>query len=324
MRGAETISTEADVVAAVDDGPAQVRVEPRERARRRLDLPPVDDEARRPVEEDEDLLLVAVALVVLGDPLARRDLDEVHAERGQPERAPREQPVAGALEVLAAADRDAVQIHGREPTSPAAGLEQQEPGAREVREDVGADLHARVRADLAAQALGELLDLLVVERADQQLAAAQLDRAVLGLQPSGERLELGVVLGLDEHEVLRALLVGARVLDDLAVLGVEPRVALLVPDGDADVGGQPVGLDELAQHALGFARRRLGGRVDVQARTVARHDHAAAEPLARLVVEVVGTQALAERVAVALVVEVDLDAPLVRGKLRHPAHLDAS
>ena len=163
--------------------------------------------------------------------------------------------------------------------------------------------------------------LLVVERADQQLAAAQLDRPSLRPQPPGERLELGLILGLDEHEVLRALLVGARVLDDLAAGGVEPRVALLVPARDAHVGGQPVGLEQLAHDALGLARRRLGRGVDVEPRAVARHDRAAPEPLARLVVEVVRAQPLAERVAVLLVVEVDLDAPFLIGKRGHEGRL---
>ena len=200
-------------------------------------------------------------------------------------------------------------------------LEQQEPGARQVGEDVGAGLHAGIRPYLAAKAPGQLLDLLVVERADQQLAAAQLDRPSLSPQSSGQRLELGLVLGLDEHEVLRPLLVGARVLDHLASLGVEPRVALLVPDRDADVGGQPLGLDELADDALGLARRRLGLGVDVEPRAVARDDRAASEPLARLVVEVVRVQPLAERVAVRLVVEVDLDAPFLIGKRGHEGRL---
>ena len=77
----------------------------------RLDLAPVDDQARRALEHEEDLLLVAVGLVVLGDPLAGRDLDQVHAERLEPERAADEQPVAGALEILAAADGDALEVH---------------------------------------------------------------------------------------------------------------------------------------------------------------------------------------------------------------------
>ena len=53
-------------------------------------------------------------------------------------------------------------------------------------------------------------------------------------------------------------------------------------------------------------------------RAVARDDHAAAEALARVVVEVVRAQALAEGIAVALVVEVDLDAPLRVWKGAHP------
>ena len=118
-------------------------------------------------------------------------------------------------------------------------------------EDVGPGLHMGVR-QLAAQPLGQGLHVLVVGDADEQLPAPHLDRAA---QPAGEGLERLLVLRLDEHEVLRALLVRARVLDDLAVLGVEPRVALLVPDGDADVGGQPVGLHQLAQDALALAGR---------------------------------------------------------------------
>src|SRR5687768_16447650 len=60
-----------------------------------------------------------------------------------------------------------------------APLEPEEPGARQLREDVGAHLHAGLGADLLSQALGQLLHLLVVERADQQHAAAQLCRPPL-------------------------------------------------------------------------------------------------------------------------------------------------
>src|SRR4029450_13827872 len=62
--------------AAFDDGAPQVRLEPRERARRGLDLAAVDDQARRALEHQEHLLLVARGLVVLRYALSRRNLDE--------------------------------------------------------------------------------------------------------------------------------------------------------------------------------------------------------------------------------------------------------
>ena len=46
-------------------------------------------------------------------------------------------------------------------------------------------------------------------------------------------------------------------------------------------------------------------------RAVLAHDHAPAEPLACLVVEVVAAEALAEREPMVLLLELDLDAPLV-------------
>ena len=54
----------------------------------------VDDQRRRALEDEEQLLVVALDLVVLGDRLAGRQLDRVDPERGDAERAPHEHPLA--------------------------------------------------------------------------------------------------------------------------------------------------------------------------------------------------------------------------------------
>ena len=60
-----------------------------------------DDDDRVAVEHEEHLLVVATALVVLGDRLAGRQLDRVHPERRDAERPPHEHPLAvRPLEVL--------------------------------------------------------------------------------------------------------------------------------------------------------------------------------------------------------------------------------
>ena len=77
------------------------------------------------------------------------------------------------------------------------------------------------------------------------------------------------------------------------------------------VGAQALGGDQVARHALGLSRLLLGGRVEEQLRPVPGDDDPVAEALARLVVEVERAQPLAELQAMLLVVEVNLDSPLV-------------
>ena len=68
-----------------------------------------------------------------------------------------------------------------------------------------------------------------------------------------------------------------------------------------------------SSRATASASLRLGlaAGVEEEPRPVARDDHAAAEPLACLVVERVRAQAFADPEAVGLVGEVDLHAPFV-------------
>jgi hypothetical protein len=67
-------------------------------------LLPVDHDHGGSFEDDEDLLLVTLGLVVLGDPPVPFDLDGVHAERSHSERLARERPSAGALEIVPVLD----------------------------------------------------------------------------------------------------------------------------------------------------------------------------------------------------------------------------
>ena len=88
-----------------------------------------------------------------------------------------------------------------------------------------------------------------------------------------------------------------------------------MPAGDGDVCGQIVVGDELAGDELRLSRLGLATGVEEDARPVARDHDAAAEPLPGLVVERVRAKALADAEAVGLVVQVDLDAPLVFGHI---------
>src|SRR5205807_5190238 len=63
---------------------------------------------RRAGDDVEQLLLVTLGLVVLGDRLSRWDLDQVHAERPAAERATHEPPVARSLELVPVSDHVAV------------------------------------------------------------------------------------------------------------------------------------------------------------------------------------------------------------------------
>src|SRR4051812_44943792 len=84
-----------------------------------------------------------------------------------------------------------------------------------------------------------------------------------------------------------------------------------MPASDARLGLEPVRRRQLLRDALGLAGRLLAAREQEHPRAVARDDHALAEPLARLVVQVERAQPVAQRQAVALVLQLHLDSPLV-------------
>src|SRR3954453_14136989 len=71
----------------------------------------VDHDHRLALHHDEDLLLVALRLVVLGDRVALLDLDDVEAEGRDLEPAANERPAAVRLEVVQVPDREAVGRH---------------------------------------------------------------------------------------------------------------------------------------------------------------------------------------------------------------------
>lgn len=97
---------------------------------------------------------------------------------------------------------------------------------------------------------------------------------------------------------------------------VPPRFLDRMPARHADVRREALTDGEVANDALGLSRVPLVGGVKEESRAVARHDDLAAEPLAGLVVETSGAQALAERIAVALVVQLDFYAELVARHVR--------
>src|SRR5688572_30883722 len=72
----------------------------------------VDDHRRGAVQDDEHLLVVALALVVLGEAFAGLEVDDVHPERAESERATGEAPLARALEIAAVDDVEAA-LHCR-------------------------------------------------------------------------------------------------------------------------------------------------------------------------------------------------------------------
>src|SRR5215831_3763133 len=72
----------------------------------------VDHDHRASLEDDEDLLLVALGLVVLGDRVALLDLDHVEAERADAEAASHELPAPVPVELAQMPDREALG-HGR-------------------------------------------------------------------------------------------------------------------------------------------------------------------------------------------------------------------
>ena len=67
----------------------------------------VDHQRRAAAEDVEHLLLVAVGLVVLGNLLAGRDLDDIDPECPQLERAANELPVAGRLAIVPVGEPEA-------------------------------------------------------------------------------------------------------------------------------------------------------------------------------------------------------------------------
>src|SRR5829696_6894494 len=82
-------------------------VEPGESSRRCRPVFPINHQRRCAAHGVEDLLLVAAGLIVLGDLLAGRDVDEVHAERAQAEGPTHEPPGAARLAVVAVGEIEA-------------------------------------------------------------------------------------------------------------------------------------------------------------------------------------------------------------------------
>src|SRR5262245_6581219 len=71
----------------------------------------LDDHDGVALEHDEDLLLVAIDLVVLGDRIALLDLDDVQAERADVQPAADELPAPILLEFAELPDRESVRGH---------------------------------------------------------------------------------------------------------------------------------------------------------------------------------------------------------------------
>ena len=103
----------------------------------------------------------------------------------------------------------------------------------------------------------------------------------------------------------RGLVVGQR------LLGVLPLLRDRMPAHQPDLADQLLVLHQVLDDVLGLLGALLVPGVDEDEAAVAGDDHAAAEQLARLVVELELVEPVAQRVAVLLLVERDLDAPLV-------------
>jgi hypothetical protein len=84
-----------------------------------------------------------------------------------------------------------------------------------------------------------------------------------------------------------------------------------MPARDRDVSAQIVRGDELACDQFRLMRPGLVPGIEEDVRAVAGDDDPLSEALARVVVEIMGAEALAEAEAVGLVVEVDLHPPFV-------------
>jgi hypothetical protein len=96
--------------------------------------------------------------------------------------------------------------------------------------------------------------------------------------------------------------------------GILPCLFHRMPSGRASLGRQPLGAHQLPHHARGLVRFVFRARVEEHLRAVAGDDHPAPQSPPRLVVEIERSQPLAERVAVVLVVQLNLDTPVF------PAH----
>ena len=94
------------------------------------------------------------------------------------------------------------------------------------------------------------------------------------------------------------------------LVGVLPEALALVPAPAPDLGLEPLLCEDVADHPLGLLRGLGRLRVDVHLLAVAGDDHAVAEPLLDLVVEVERPQALGQP-PVDGFVDVDLDPELV-------------
>src|SRR5262245_50465086 len=86
-----------------------------------------------------------------------------------------------------------------------------------------------------------------------------------------------------------------------------------MPARRVDLGGEALVARQLLDDSRRLVRLVLCVRVEEQSRAVAGDDHLPPETLPRLVVEVERPQALAERIAVLLVVQLHLDAPVLVG-----------
>src|SRR6266508_1835735 len=84
-----------------------------------------------------------------------------------------------------------------------------------------------------------------------------------------------------------------------------------MPARRADLGRQPLRAQELVYHERGLFRLVARARVEEELRAVTGDHHPASEMLPRLVVEVERSQAFAKREAMLLVVQLDLDAPVL-------------
>src|SRR5512144_70741 len=180
---------------------------------------------------------------------------------------------------------------------------------------------------LPLETLAQLDGALLGRGADQQVAEVTLDRQVLLAQLLGEReglpdvgdvdddlpRVLAVALGLARSLLLvlahllreRGLVLGERLLGELPLLGHR------VPARHPDLSDQLVVLHQVPHDALGLPGRLLVPGIDEEEAAVPRHDHAPAQPAARLVVELELVEPVGQRIEVLLLVEGDLDTPLI-------------
>ena len=192
----------------------------------------------------------------------------------------------------------------------------------------GVDPNVSGLAELAAKTFRQLGGALLGHRSDRHVSPTTLRGQTLLSKASRETPcavprpqlddDVPVVLALD----LGLALLGRFSLVVLAFLlcrrarerqrRIPPLLRHWMPARHADVGGEPFVADELAHDAFRLTGLRLGRRVGEDPATVACHDDASAEALACLVVQVQRAEALAQRVTVRLVVQVDLDAKVLR------------